>query len=87
MNTITEHHQPPPPTIAPAAQPAIATRKVTPLDRIALRIGLALIVWSRRRARQIHDREQHSLKHTQHQARETRAEEARRQAHLTFPIR
>jgi hypothetical protein len=87
MNTLTEHRQPPPPTIAPATRPATETRKVTTLDRIALRIGLALIVWSRRHARHISDREQHSQKADHHQAREAREHEARRQAHLTFPVR
>jgi hypothetical protein len=47
MNTTltTLRHRHPPDTVAPAPRPV---RRVGLLDRIALRVGVALVTWSRR---------------------------------------
>jgi hypothetical protein len=62
--------------LRPVRPPTDPPRRVSLADRVALRIGLALIVWSRRTRRPPHelDRAEHLRRHREHQdrlARET----------------
>lgn len=72
-------HPPRPPA---AQQP----RRVNLLDRIALRIGLALITWGRR-PRSIESRERRATRIEQQLGRIERERAAERRLRLTLPLR
>ncbi len=86
MEPLTLERQHPPQQTAEAPRPSVS-RRVAVLDRIALRLGLALIVWSRRRDRKRLSREQQRLDHANLVATERREREAERRALLTVPFR
>lgn len=70
---------------ATESQADLARRPAHPpssLDRIALRIGLALIVWSRRSAKPAPEREELARAHAVQRAREQREREYERRVHV-----
>lgn len=71
MNTLTRARQP------PQLHEHVA-RRVGPADRLALRIGVALIAWGRRRGLEPFSRERRQLRFEQHLARQARERAAER---------
>jgi hypothetical protein len=47
--STTLHTHPPQPRLEPAALPRLTSRRPTPAERLALRLGLLLITYGRRR--------------------------------------
>lgn len=62
-------------------------RRVGLADRLALRVGLALITWGRRPVRPAPSRERLAQRHEQHLARLAREHATWREAHLSVPTR
>lgn len=58
--------------------------RVSTLDRLVLRIGMALVVWSRRRQRVALDHDQHMLLRSNAVARAARETEANKRCYLHF---
>jgi hypothetical protein len=82
--TLVDH---PPQSTVEAPRLSVPTRKVAVLDRIALRLGLALIVWSRRRDSKRPNREQLRANHAHYVATARREREVERSVLLTVPHR
>jgi hypothetical protein len=82
LSTIPGRHDHPP-QLPPTRQP---TRRVNLLDRIALRIGLALITWGRR-ARTVESRERRASRVEHQLARLERERAHERAQRLTLPVR
>ena len=82
LSTIPGRHDHPP-QLPAAHQPA---RRVNLLDRIALRIGLALITWGRR-PRAVESRERRASQVEHQLARLERERAHERAQRLTLPVR
>ena len=57
------------------------------VDRLALHVGLWLLIWSTRTPELARDRAQHSRVHQTHQARDSRERTYRRDEALLAPLR
>lgn len=80
LSAVREHeHTQSPPVARPRATPRVGT-----LDRLAMRAGLALLVWSRRRGSVDH-RHDARARFEQHRAREQR-ERATQREHLLLAV-
>lgn len=82
----TQHPPQPGAHLAEAHHP-VSPRPVRPLDRLALRVGLALITWGRRTTRSRISRERLVRRHELLLLREQRERHALREALLTLPLR
>ncbi len=89
MNTVMtpvgrlDQHHPPSPTSATALR---RTPRVALIDRIALRVGIALVAWSRR-PRMLDDRAERERRVQTAFSTEQRERAAQRQALLLLPPR
>ncbi len=63
------------------------TPRTSLLDRLALRVGLALLIWSTRSPRVAIDRDEHRRAHEARRAGEQREHENARRALLLPPLR
>jgi hypothetical protein len=73
-------------SIEQEAAPRFERRRVGPLDRVALHLGVALVAWSRR-PRAIESRERRARRFEQYVARLERERVAERELLLTVPRR
>jgi hypothetical protein len=81
---LTEAQRRPPVTSAEST--ALShSRPPNPLERIALRVGIALIIWSRRQSKANARRNELIRRHQARAARDAREREYRRRLLLTWP--
>jgi hypothetical protein len=83
MNTLLSPRTAPPPAAARSSGPA---RRVGPLDRLALHVGLALVTWGRRPGPLPASRERRASQVELRLAQFEREQSAERQALLSRPM-
>lgn len=83
MNTVTPPRRD---TLSPSVSPPLFVRRVSLVDRLALRLGVALITWSRRPL-VLESRERRAHRVERELARLAREAAAERALRLTVPPR
>lgn len=86
LSTAPGRHDHPPQPVQPGIPRAATLRRLSPLDRLALHVGIALIRWGRR-PETIQSRERRATRVEQQLARVQRERHVERTMRLTLPPR